>query len=97
MTSKNTFNHSAIAELSHMATLRNHLMTISQNQNSSSRSEANELRALILKMDKEIIRRALVNDVEKKVVVKAAVAKKATKKKAAKKSTAKAAVKRSDA
>ena len=56
-----TFNHKSIQELANMATLRNHLFTLSQNQNLTSGEDSRKLRKLIGKLDREIIRRALGN------------------------------------
>ena len=93
MTTSNQFNQAAIAELPHMANLRNHLMILSQNGNLSTSGDSRLLRGLCMKIDKEIMRRALANDVEK---APPKVKKKVVKKAASKKATAKA-IKRVDA
>lgn len=89
-----TFNHKAIAELSNMAALRNHLFLLSQNRNISTVDEANQLRSVVSKIDREIVRRTIANDFEATAVEPN---KKATTKKITKKATTKkTVVKRSD-
>lgn len=65
MTDVMKLNYKVVFELSNLANLRNHLITVSQNRNISSANEMNDLRALVTKLDKEIIRRSLGQDLEK--------------------------------
>ncbi len=72
---KTKFNYIAITELSHMANLRNHLMFLVNNGNLSTKEEMGQLRTLIGKLDKEVIRRVLGTDLQKRAYKKRALKK----------------------